>query len=423
MLIGQGDPDRLLTQAEIRGLAAEALDRAGLEGRRVLVLVPDGTRSAPLGLFFRIFHELLGGRAARLDYLIALGTHQPLGREAVLGRFGLGPDDLERLYPKVRVYNHEWEKPGTFRTVGALAADELGALREVLPPGATVPVSLNRKIFDYDQLIICGPVFPHEVAGFSGGNKYLFPGISGPEVIDATHWLGAMITNWDTIGRKHTPVRAAIDRAAACVEIPKLCFSLVVSGKEDLAGLYIGPPEESWSGAADLSARVHVVYPNRPFQRVLSVIPEMYEDMWTAAKGMYKVEPVVADGGEVILYAPHIRTVSKTHGAVLGEIGYHVRDYFVAQWDRFKHHPWGVLAHSTHLRGLGTFRDGVERPRVRVTLATGIPREVCERLNVGYLDPAGVRPEEWAGRESEGRLLVPRAGEVLYRLRTPEPAS
>jgi lactate racemase len=138
---------------------------------------------------------------------------------------------------------------------------------------------------------------------------------------------------------------------------------------------------------------------------------------------MYKVEPMVADGGEVILYAPHIRTVSKTHGAVLGEIGYHVRDYFVAQWDRFKHHPWGVLAHSTHLRGLGSFRNGVERPRVRVTLATGIPREVCESLNVGYLDPAGVRPEEWAGREDEGCLLVPRAGEVLYRLRTPEPAS
>ena len=75
------------------------------------------------------------------------------------------------------------------------------------------------------------------------------------------------------------------------------------------------------------------------------------------------------------------------------------------------------FAHSTHLRGDGSFRDGVERPRIRVTLATGIPRERCERIGLGYLDPATVDPEQWAGQEDEGVLLVRRAGEMLYRLR------
>jgi len=172
-----------------------------------------------------------------------------------------------------------------------------------------------------------------------------------------------------------------------------------------------------WRRRGGRLQRLDIIVVERPFERVLSVMPQMYDDLWTGAKGMYKLEPAIADGGEVVIYAPHITEVSYVHGRHLDEIGYHVRDYFLAQWERFEHIPWGVLAHSTHLRGDGTFVDGVERPRIRVTLATGIPRERCERIGLGWMDPASVDPEEWAGREDEGVLLVRRAGEQLYRLR------
>ena len=145
-------------------------------------------------------------------------------------------------------------------------------------------------------------------------------------------------------------------------------------------------------------------------------MPEMYDDLWTGAKGMYKTEPAIADGGEVVIYAPHITEVSYAHGKVIDEIGYHVREYFTAQWDTFKHYPWGVLAHSTHLRGAGTYTDGVETARINVTLATGIGPERCEKIGLGYLDPATVNVDDWRGREDDGVLLVPRAGEMLYRL-------
>ncbi len=281
-----------------------------------------------------------------------------------------------------------------------------------------VDVRLNRLVFDYDQIIICGPTFPHEVVGFSGGNKYFFPGIGGDTVINFSHWLGAVITSYDVIGTKHTPVRRVIDRAASFIDRPKLCFSMVVRG-EHLAGLYIGTPEEAYEAAADLSARLHITWVEKPFKRVLSVMPRMYDDIWTAAKGMYKMEPAIADGGEVIIYAPHIDEISYTHGRLLDEVGYHVRDYFLKQWDRFKHYPGGVLAHSTHLRGIGEYdaATGVESPRIRVTLATRIPEERCRRLNLGYLDPESVDFAEWRGREEEGILLVPKAGEILYRIR------
>jgi hypothetical protein len=134
---------------------------------------------------------------------------------------------------------------------------------------------------------------------------------------------------------------------------------------------------------------------------------------------MYKLEPVLADGGELIIYAPHIREFSVTHGRWIEEVGYHCRDFFLRQWNRFQDKPWGVLAHSTHVHGLGSFENGVEKPRARVTLASQISAARCRAVNLGYRDPAGIRLEDFAGREADGVLLVPKAGETLYRLKDP----
>lgn len=416
-LIGTGRTTGSLSEAEVRELVIDALEQADLDGERVLIIIPDSTRTAPIPLFFRLFHEVLWGRVAALDFMVALGTHQPMSEGALDRLVGITAEERRTIYAGVGLFNHRWDLPDTLVTVGTIPAAEIEELSNGLLV-QDVPVSLNRLVFGYDQLVVCGPVFPHEVVGFSGGNKYFFPGIGGPEVINFTHWLGALITSYEVIGSGYTPVRAVIDRAASFIDLPKLCFSPVVTS-DGLAGLYAGSPEEAWEAAAGLSARLHVVYVDKPFRRVLSIMPEMYDDIWTAAKGMYKMEPAIADGGEVVIYAPHIAEISYTHGGIIDEVGYHVRDYFVKQWDRFQKYPWGVLAHSTHLRGIGTYdaKAGIERPRIQVTLATGIPAERCRHVNLGYLDPAGIDVREWEGREDEGVLVVPKAGEMLYRLR------
>jgi nickel-dependent lactate racemase len=416
-MIGRGYTDKSLTENEVFSLVAAAFSRHDVAGKRVLFIVPDATRSAPMPMMFRIFHEVIGDEVAALDYLVALGTHPSLDEDHLNRLFGLTPEERAGKYARVHIFNHEWDRPETLEHIGTIPASEIETLTDGML-SMDVPVTINRMVYDYDQIIICGPTFPHEVVGFSGGNKYFFPGIAGPAVIHFSHWLGALISSRKVIGVKRTPVRRVIDRAASLINVPKLCFSMVVKGHDDLMGLYFGAPEETYEAAADLSAQHHIVYVARPFERVLSVMPEMYDDLWTAAKGMYKVEPAVADGGEVIIYAPHIAEVSYTHGHLLDEIGYHVRDYFVEQWERFKDYPWGVLAHSTHLRGDGVYENGVERPRIQVTLATGIPRQRCERIGLGYLDPATIHPDEWIGREDEGILLVSRAGEMLYRIRS-----
>jgi nickel-dependent lactate racemase len=405
-----GSAQSTLDEATVRQFVVAQLRDAGLEGRSVCVIVPDGTRSCPLPLLLSAVHEALEGRAANVTVLVALGTHAPMD-EPHLGSHLGGP------YPGFTVANHEWWRPEALVSVGTIDA---GRVSEVSGGRLhrAVPVVLNRAVAEHDVCLIVGPVFPHEVVGFSGGNKYLFPGVAGQEIIDFSHWLGALITSAQIIGTPGiTPVRALIDEAAALVPARRLALCLVVrSGTRDLHAMSFGPPETAWAACAEVSAQAHVQYLDRPVPRVVSVVPAKYDDMWTGAKGFYKVEPVVADGGQVLVYAPHITRLSAMHPEI-ERIGFHCRDYFLGQWDAFQQEHWGVLAHSTHLRGAGTWSpEGGERCRVTVTLATGIPEAVVRAANLDYLDPAAVDLDAFAA--DPGTLLVREAGEVLYRLRS-----
>lgn len=406
-----------LSADELYQQTSAGLARLAVDGRRVLVIIPDGTRTMPMAEMFGVIGRALGTRVAALDYLVALGTHPPMS-DAQLSRL-LGQQVVDGRIGATRVFNHRWDDPATFAPLGTIPKAEIERLTEGRL-SADVPVALNRLVLDYDHVVICGPVFPHEVAGFSGGTKYLFPGIAAPDIIHFTHWLGALITNYEVIGTMDTPVRAVIDRAASLLPTPLSLVALVVT-HQGVVGVSCGAVKEAWRAAATLSARTHVRWLDGPLTRVLSVMPEMYDDLWVAAKGAYKMEPAMADGGEIVIYAPHVREVSHVHGALIERIGYHCRDYFVKQWSRFSHYPGGILAHSTHVKGLGTYDEttGVETPRVTVTLATGIGPDVCRRINLGYLDPASVDPRSWPEDVVDGRLKVPRAGELLYRLGSP----
>jgi nickel-dependent lactate racemase len=423
MVIGTGSTTAVLTEAEAQELLARAREELLVgatlspDGKRVLVIIPDGTRTAPIPMLFRLLYEELGHRVACLDYLIALGTHPPMSQEAIDRLVGVPAAERAKRYPNVHIFNHEWANPDMLRSVGVIPRAEASALSGGLLAD-DVPVTLNRMVYEYDLMIVCGPVFPHEVAGFSGGAKYLFPGIAGADIINFTHWLGALVTSMRTIGIKDTPVRRVIARATELVPGPVVCLALVLDGPR-LHGLYMGSLTEAWERAAELAAQIHITYLDRPARQVLSAPAEMYDDLWTAAKAMYKTEPAVADGGEVIIFAPHIAEVSYTHGKLIDAVGYHVRDYFLKQWDRFRDVPGMILAHSTHVKGMGGYEAerGIETPRIRVTLATRIPEERCRRINLGYADYREIDPAKWMGREAEGVLYVPHAGERLYRVR------
>jgi len=402
-------PGKAIPETELRTKLQEFLSQAPLTKRKLLVIVPDDTRTSPMPLLYETFVEVLFPRVQKLAFLVALGTHPPL-TEVQLARL-FGPSFP---HPKIPVYQHMWQEPQALVRVGKLAKERMAELSNSLLP-LEVDVEINRLVLEFDQILIVGPVFPHEVVGFSGGHKYFFPGISGPTMVNVSHWLGALITNPKINGHKWTPVRAMIEEAAKFVSTPRLGLSLVLRGHE-VVGLFLGEVVEAWEAAADLSAQVNIVWTPKPYKFVLSMAPSMYRELWLAGKCMYKLEPVVADGGTLVIYGPHIREISPTHGEWLLRVGYHVRDFFLAHWEKYKHVPWAVLAHSTHVKGIGTYRAGLEQPRIHVVLATGIPKEICQRINLGYQDPETLKPQELQGREDEGILVVPNAGEQLWRL-------
>ncbi|GAA1428346.1 lactate racemase domain-containing protein [Microlunatus lacustris] len=412
-----GGPGERLSEQQVTAFVTSAFAGADLDGASVCLVVPDGTRTCPLPLLLRAVRDALTGRAREVTVVIALGTHQAMSEEHLARHLGFTPGDGEATYPGWRILNHESWLPETFADLGTIGPERMTELTGGLMSELSVDVRINRHVADADVAVVLGPVFPHEVVGFSGGNKYFFPGVSGQELIDLSHWVGALITSAEMIGtRGVTPVRALVNEAASMIPARRLALCLVVaSGTDTLHAAAFGTPEDAWAACAAVSAETHVSYREAPVARVLSVMPTKYEDIWTAAKGFYKLEPIVADGGEVIIYAPHITEVSVMHPHIT-EIGYHNRDYFLGQWERFRETPWGDLAHSTHLRGQGTWDpEHGERNRVTVTLATGIPEDVVRSVNLNYLDPAAVDVEAYVA--DPDTFVEPHAGEVLYRLR------
>ncbi|MGI9536491.1 MAG: lactate racemase domain-containing protein [Desulfocapsaceae bacterium] len=415
MTSGLGSAEAILSSEEVREIVAAALPENKTRNKRILVLTPDTTRTCPLPEMVKALHDVAGSLAARLDFMVALGTHTPLAEEKILELYGI--DELQlSSFANTSFLNHRWDLDETMTRIGWIEAEEIehlsgGRLKE------RVPVDINRAIFDYDLIVICGPVFPHEVVGYSGGAKYLFPGISGGEFLHAFHWLGAVVTCAGTIGIKHTPVREVINRAMELIDTEVLCLSMVVKSQSELYGLYAGDYKEAWSAAADLSEQVHVVEKEQAYPTVFGVCPPMYNEIWTGGKVMYKLEQVVADGGKLIIYAPHITEVSRTWGTDIERIGYHIVDYFLEQPGKFSDIPRGVLAHSTHVRGTGVMKDGIEQPRIEVVIASQIPPETCAKISLGYLDPDSINPDEFKNREAEGVLFVEKAGEILHRVK------
>lgn len=416
-----GSATETLTDAQAREFILSQLAEADVDGKNVCVVIPDGTRSGPHALMIQAAYDALADHAASITILIALGTHQAMEEPAIATLLGVKSGQIEQRFPQARVVNHDWHNPEAIATLGTIPAEEIARLTHGLLSDRSMDVQINRLVAEADVNLVIGPVFPHEVVGFSGGNKYFFPGCSVHDVIDISHWVGALITASDIIGTLGiTPVRQLIDASADMIAGDKIAVTYVATGGDTLHSVAFGDTQAAWAANARIAAQTHIKYVDEPYQRIVSKVPEMYEDLWTGAKGVYKMEPICADGGEIIVYAPHITEISEMHPGI-GEIGYHCIDYFIKQWDTFKDHPWGEIAHSTHVRGLGTYdpETGTEELRINITLASQVPPDVCAAYNLGYADPDALDWDAFAA--DDDTLVVEHAGEILHRLSTARP--
>jgi nickel-dependent lactate racemase len=407
---------RILSPADLRQIVRDAL-HAIPEGARVLAVIPDRTRDDNSDLLFpMISQELAARRAASFDALVAQGTHPPMTEAEKRTKIGAGLADIPLLGA---VFDHHWDRPSELTTLGTLAGAEISALTGGLMT-QDVPIQLNARLAPgtYDYIFVIGAVVPHEVAGFAGGAKYFFPGVAGPELTHLTHWLGALATIERVIGRVETPTRHVIEAAADHVTTPVIGFTSV-STRNDAGlrthALFTGGLRETVRQAAAVSAQVHIRYTGRRYRRVVALLDEHYDEMWVGGKASYKLGAVIEDGGELVIYAPHLKGISTTHGALIEKYGYapieQVRE-MVEGSDELRANLC-VAAHLAHVSYAGrTGADGRIEPRYRITLASGIPEDVCRRVKLGFAECGAI--DIAAARRDPDTLVVEHAGRDLY---------
>lgn len=406
----------VLSPADLRQAAREAL-RAVPAGARVLAVIPDKTRDDNTDLLFpMVSEELAGRRAARFDALVAQGTHGPMTDAEKRAKIGAAAAALPLLG---EVFDHHWDRPSELTSLGVIRGDEVASLTDGIMR-LDVPVELNARLAPgvYDYILVFGAVVPHEVAGFAGGAKYFFPGVSGPEMTHMTHWLGAQATIERVIGRVETPTRRMIEAAADRVTTPVIGFTSVSTrdaGGLHTHALFTGGLRETFRQAAAVSARLHIRYTGRRYRRVVALLDEHYDELWVGGKASYKLGAIIEEGGELVIYAPHLKVISNTHGALIEKYGYAPLERvceMVEGSDELRANLC-VAAHLAHVSYAGRpGADGRIEPRFRITLASGIPEAICRRVNLGFAECADVDVE--AARRDPDTLVVDNAGRDLY---------
>jgi nickel-dependent lactate racemase len=413
---GHGRPGLSLSPQDLRGIAADALAVVPA-GARVLAIVPDRTRDDSTDILFPAAAEILAARhVGSLDALVAQGTHAPMTEAQKHAKIGADAAAIPRLG---RIFDHHWDKPSQLVTLGELSGADVHAATDGLMSDP-VAVQLNALLAPgvYDVVLVFGGTMPHEVAGYAGGAKYFFPGVAGPDLTHMTHWLGALATIEQVIGRVETPTRRMIEAAAALVPAPVISFSSVTSrtnGTLHTHALFAGDIREAMRRAAEVSRGVHVKYTGRRYRRVVALLDAHYDELWVGGKASYKLGGVIEPGGELIVYAPHLKEISVTHGRLIEKYGYapleQVRE-MVESSDELRANLC-VAAHLAHVSyGSAPRADGTLGPRYRITMASGLDEDTCRRVNLGYLDYRSFRIEDYAA--DPDTFVVDEAGRDLY---------
>jgi len=416
-MTGKGHPDFDLCPADLREILSEALSTIS-RGSSVLAIVADKTRDDNTDILFPLAAQILADRKiAKFDALVAQGTHAPMSDQEK--RTKIGAPGTTQVPAFGHIFDHDWADPDKLVTIGVLNATRVKEITGGLID-RSIELKVNRLLAPglYDTVLIFGTTVPHEVAGFSGGAKYFFPGVAGPELTHATHWLGALATIENVIGRVETPTRHLFEAAADFVPSRVISLSSVVTrdgGRLRTHALFCGDFRQAVRKAAEVSRHVHIKYTGRKYKRVVALLDNHYDDLWVGGKASYRLGPVIEEDGALIIFAPQLTTISETHGALIKRYGYapleRIRE-LVSQSQELQQNLC-VAAHLAHVSFAGRrLADGTIVPRYSITLASAVDADTCRQVNLRYMDPRTFHRKDYEG--DADTLVVEQAGRDLY---------
>lgn len=314
--------DESRARTHVRSLLGQLRQRRAL--RRVLLLPPDMTRLHSWAGFLtcELFEQL--HQDAEVAILPAVGTHLPMTADELTHMFSGVPHSVFHV--------HDWRN-GVAK-IGEVPADLVKRVSEG-KLDFSINVELDRLILDdnWDAIISIGQLVPHEVIGIANHAKNVFVGCGGSDLINKSHWLGAVYGIERIMGRADTPVRAVLDHASEHLAKHLPITYLLTVRATSLAGrasdggidpslappanrgtlvtrgLYAGDDRACFERGAELCRQVNLDRLERaPKKVVVWLDPLEYKSTWLGNKAVYRTRMAIADDGELIVLAPGVRT-------------------------------------------------------------------------------------------------------------------
>ena len=305
--IAHGGKASIITTEEKRALLQEALLKLGGIPKKILVIPPDITRlHSNAGELTRILYELWdAANGTTFDILPAIGTHAPMTEPQIAEMYG----DLS----KATYHVHHW-RTGLYH-FGEVPSEFIHEVSEG-KLDYSIPVAVNRHLVegDYELIISVGQVIPHEVIGIANGFKNVLVGAGGVEMINKSHFLGAVDGMERLMGRTDTSVRRVLNYAHTHY-LKQLGIVYVMSvmdvdtnSNRIMRGLYIGDDARTFETAAELSRNVNMTFLDEPLEKVVVHLdPREFRSTWLGNKAIYRTRMAMADDGELIIIAPGLR--------------------------------------------------------------------------------------------------------------------
>ena len=353
---GAGGVNRVVGDDELRKMIVETVEHDGLP-RRMLLLPPDHTRlNSHAGEITAIIWELYSQKC-EIDVMPALGTHAPMGEHELRMMFG-------DAIPLERFFVHDWRND--VRALGVVPSEYMKELSKGRLD-CEVKIEVNNRLFaGYDLILSIGQVVPHEVVGMANYTKNLMVGVGGSDIINKSHFLGA-VSNMELImGRADTPVRKLFNYGASFLKDLPIVFMQTVMAKDEngrmvMRGFYTGTGDEVFQAAAKLSVEVNFTLLDEPLRKVVVYLdPEEFKSTWLGNKAIYRTRMAIADGGELVILAPGLKECGedKENDRLIRKYGYRGTPHTLEMVEK---NPelranLGAAAHLIHGSSEGRFR-------------------------------------------------------------------
>jgi len=414
-MINRSGKNVSITQDELRDLVFESVDatsssRSG-ELKRVLILPPDHTRlNSRAGEITAIVYEKLTSQGVQVDILPTLGTHNPMTEAQLRMMFG---DTI----PLEKFKVHDWRNEVVCKGLidGEMLSELSGGKVDY-----TVGVEVNKMLFDgYDLILSVGQVVPHEVVGMANYTKNIVVGAGGSDIINKSHFLGAVCNMETILGQTDTPVRKLFNYAVETFlsDLP-ITYMLTVmeqdysTGEMHMRGFYAGDDVDVYNEACKLARKVNITLLDRePKKVVVTLDPHEFQSTWLGNKSVYRTRMAIADGGELIVLAPALKEFGEdpTIDKLIRKFGYKGTPATLkaVEEDEELRSNLGAAAHLIH---------GSSEGRFSITYCPGADMSLEEIRSVGF---GAVSYEEMAARYNPDELkdgfnILPDGEEIFY---------